>query len=947
MAGSLGTIAGQVKLDIASAMAGFAALRVGATTTAGSMAAAGTKVSLFGKLALGAGVALVAAFAVAVNAAATFEKKMDYFGAVNNATAADMEKVRAKALELGRDGQFSANQIADAFVEMGKAGVSVKDITDGLAEAVINLASAADIKLTEATNILTSQLQTYHLGVDQAVHVTNELAGAANASIVDVSDLGTSFKYVGGVAYALGISFDSTTDALSILGKAGIRGSTAGTSLRQIMVSLAGGTDKAKDELKALGIITKDGANLFFDAHGKAKSLAEVFQILQDHTKGLTQQQQLMAFRTIFNNRALAAAEILTKSGAKGFAEMNDQISKTTAADVAAKRLDNLSGDIQKLKGSIDTMMIKAGTPFQAFLRTIVQSITGVINTFVRLPDSVQGSILGFIGITGAILVFVGTIALVGGTMLKMVKTFKEMYTAMKALWAITKILTIATWEQTIAALSNPYVLIAMAVIALVVGLIVLYNKSEKFQQIMDAIGRGIKTGFLATVEWFKTLPKFFSDLWKDIAGWFTTGVGWVKKNWDILLVIITGPLGLIILVIRRFGSQILDFFTAIPGQVTGFISRSFDAFLAFMQKLPYYLGFAIGFIIGSLVKFAIDSYNLLAKWGVDAYNATIAFFAALPGEVVKFFTDLYNNFVAWATNFLVSSTKWSIDTYNGIIHWFQLLPGRVTQFFINLWHSTVQVWNSFKAGAAQFAVDSYNGIIHFFALLPGRVSGFFSDMYHKAVTQFSNVVASSIKVGIDVYNAITGWFGKLPGAVWGIIGNVISAFESMVSSAFDVAKDFGQGLWDGFKHGIGMKSPSYIEKAMWQITKVTDTETKRLATQVRTMRSLAGDMTDKNPAKAAQAANTSRIVALTAGMKSQAQALKMAASTLFPMDTSTSLLAPTAPASGTASTPLTTGLGASPSERPITVTVYNPVAETAADSTARKLRTLAGMGAF
>lgn len=946
MPGSLGTIAGQVKLDIASAMAGFAALRVSAASTAGSMAAAGSKVSLFGKLALGAGIAMVAAFAVAVNAAATFEKKMDYFGAVNNATAKEMEKVRAKALELGRDGQFSANQIADAFVEMGKAGVSVKDITDGLAEAVINLASAADIKLTEATNILTSQLQTYHLGVDQAVHITNELAGAANASIVDVSDLGVSFKYVGGVAYALGISFDSTTDALSLLGKAGIRGSTAGTSLRQIMVSLAGGTDKAKAQLEDLGIITKNGSNLFFDAHGKAKSLAEVFQILQDHTKGLTQQQQLMAFRTIFNNRALAAAEILTKSGAKGFAEMNAQISKTTAADVAAKRLDNLSGDIQKLKGSIDTMMIKAGTPFQKFLRTIVQAITGVINTFIRMPEGVQTSIMAFIGITGAILTFLGTVAIVGGTMMKMVKTFKEMYAAMKALWAVTKILTIATWEQTIAALSNPYILIAMAVIALVVAMVVLYNKSDKFRALMDAIGRGIKVGFLATVAWFKTLPKFFEDLWKTIAGWFSTGVDWVKKNWDLLLVVITGPIGLVVLVIRRFGSQILDFFTAIPGQVTGFISKAFDGFVSFMQRLPYYIGFAIGFIIGSLVKFAIDSYNVLAKWGVDAYNATVAFFAALPGAISKFFSDMYHDFITWSTNFLVSATKWSIDTYHGIINWFQQLPGRVTQFFIDLWHRSVSVWNTFKAGTIRFAVDSYNGTVHWFALLPGRISGFFSDAYHGAVGQLNNLVGAATSLGYRAYKAISDWVGKIPGAVWDAVSNAISAFNSMISSAYNSAKDFASGLWDGFKKGLGINSPSLIEKQMWQITKVTDTETKKLAGHVRVMQALANGISKDNPAKAAQVTNTGRIMALTAGMKAQADALKNAAGTLFPMGSAASILSPTAPSSSTSSTS-STGLTASPSERPISVTVYNPIAETASDSTARKLRTLADMGAF
>src|SRR3954467_6596824 len=117
MAGSLGTISGQVRLDVAQAIAAFAAVRSSSAATSGAMTAAGSRMQAFGKVSMVAGLGLVGAFGVAVKAAAAFEKKMDYFGAVNNATAKEMEAVRQKALELGRTSQYSAGQIADAFVE--------------------------------------------------------------------------------------------------------------------------------------------------------------------------------------------------------------------------------------------------------------------------------------------------------------------------------------------------------------------------------------------------------------------------------------------------------------------------------------------------------------------------------------------------------------------------------------------------------------------------------------------------------------------------------------------------------------------------------------------------------------------------------------------------------------------------------------------------------------
>ena len=946
MAGSLGTISGQVRLDVASALAGFAALRTASAASSGAMAAAGTRMAAFGKVSLAAGVGLVAAFGVAINKAAEFEKRMDYFGAVNNATAKEMEAVRQKALELGQTSQYSAAQIADAFVEMGKAGVSVTDITGGLADAIVNMASAADIDLAQATNIVTSQLQAYSLSAQDAAHVTDVMAGAANASIIDVSDLGVSLKYVGGVAHALGITFDSTIDALSLLGKAGIKGSTAGTSLRQIMVSLAGGTEKAKDELKELGIITKDGTNLFFDAHGKAKSLAEIFQILQDHTAGLSQKEQLMAFRTIFNNRALAAAEILTKAGAKGFAEMNGEISKTTAADVAAKRMDNLSGDVKKLHASIDTLMIKAGTPFQNFLRGIVQGLTKMIQLFGRLPSGIQTGILAFIGIAGVMLIFMGAFALVGGTIFKFLSVFRMTIGAFRLMAVTLRVLTAATWAQTTAALANPYVLIAMAVIALIVGLVLLYKRSEKFREIMDAIGRGIKTGFLATVEWFKGLPKWFSNLWQQISQAFKVGVNWVKKNWDLLLTVFLFPVGIIVTLIRRFGDDVINFFQAIPSAIVGFVSDATSAVVSFAKNLPYYIGYAIGFVLGTLVKFAIGAYNLLSNWAVTSYNAVVNFFQQLPGRLATFFTTLYNDFITFTVNFYNATVTWVTNAYNATITWFQKLPGRVANFFIDLKNRSVTTWNAFIAAAKIWVVSSYNAVVTWFQKLPGRVYGFMVDVKNRAVSALSSLAGAAKTWGSNVYNGLVNWVSKIPGAVWGAVNNAIGAFKSMVSSAFSAAKSFAKGLWDGFKDGLGINSPSLIEKQMVQITAVTRAETSKLVGQVRMMQGLASNINSINPAQSASKLNTTTLANMVDSMSQQAALLDSAGRAMFSSSTAAGLTV-ASPAIAHASSTSRTAQGSSLVTKNINVTVNNPIAERASDTTARKLRQLSDMGAL
>jgi len=937
--GSLGTIRGQIRLDVANAIAGYAAVRAANARTMNSMNDARNRMRGFGLAAVGMGAAFLAGFGMAVNAAADFEKKLDYFGAVNNATAGEMEKVRQKALELGRTSQYSAGQIADAFVEMGKAGVSAKDITDGMAQAMVNLASAADIDLAQATNIVTSQIQAYGLAAKDAAHVTDVMAGAANASIVDVQDLGVSLKYVGGVAHSLGISFDDTVDALSLLGKAGIKGSTAGTSLRQIMVSLAGGTDKAKGVMEELGIITADGANKFFDASGKAKSLSEVSQILQDHTAGLTQKQRLMAFRTIFNNRALAAASILTKEGAKGFAEMNSEIGKTTAAEVAAKRMDNLSGDIKKLKGNIDTLLIEAGGPFQNFLRGIVQGLTKMIQFFARLPAGVQTAIMTFLLVAGIVLVVAGTISIFGAAIMGAIGSIKSLVGAFKAFWAIAKAVTIATRAMTVAALANPYVLLAIAVVALVVGLVLLYKKSEAFRNFINAIGRGMKAGFLATVEWFKTLPGFFANLWKDIQGWFKTGVDWVKQNWDLLLIIITGPIGLIVTIIRRFGDDIVNFMKKIPGMVTGFISDAWSGFLSFLANLPYYIGFIIGFILGSIVKFGAMIGIAAFQAGQAAWNGIVWFFTKMPQDIWNALVAAWNGLVVWGAQMVATALATGTSIFHSVVDWFAKLPGRIWDLMVMVKNNCVIAWNSIIAGAIAFGIAAYNGVIKFFRDLPGNIYSLLMTLKNKVASAGNQITSAAKNFGRNAYNGVKDYVQKLPATCANALSNAIGAFKKVIGQAFSAAKSFGKGLWDGFKSGLGIHSPSYIEHAMWAITDVTATETARLKKQVRGMQGLARTLQTVHDTAAKSGSGVPEWADRAAAL------LKGRNIALSPNDAQLGLNAVhSIEASGDASRG---DLEAPQDARPIIVNNYNPVAERGSDSAARKLRTLASMGAF
>lgn len=494
MPGTLGDIKGQITLDVKQALNAYTQTRLAHLNTVTALKTGGGAIAASGAAIAGVGVGIVGAFVASISKAAEFEKRLSAFGAVSDSTTKQMDAVRAKALELGKDTVYSANEIADSFVELGKQGRSASDIVNGLGKATANLASAGALPLATAGEILSNAMTTFGLSAQESVHAADQLAGAANASSVDVTDLGVSFKYVGGIAGALGLSFEDTTAALAELGNYGIKGSTAGTSLRQVLIALSGPTKKSAAGLKDLGIITADGANKFYDAQGKLKPMSAIIDTLGKAlaNKNLNPKERQDLLGQIFPVRSLPTIIDLLKGGTAGIDAMTAAIGRTTAAEVAGKRLDNLSGDIEILRGNVETLAIITGERFQSFARFIVQGATKIVAAFTNLPGAVQTAFVAFAGVGGLVLIAVGALGLMAGAILNIVALAIQLGPVMVAMGTALRSAAGGMYAFNAALASNPIVRIIAIIGALVAIFLVLYNTNEKFhaavQPLFDAL---------------------------------------------------------------------------------------------------------------------------------------------------------------------------------------------------------------------------------------------------------------------------------------------------------------------------------------------------------------------------------------------------------------------------------------------------------------------------
>lgn len=378
--------------------------RLTGTISSGFGIAAGTKLLEAGLGALGGGIKAT------IGEATDFQKQLSGIKAVSGASAEEMDALSKLSLRLGADTSFSAKESAKGIEELVKGGVSIADIMGGAAKASLDLAAAGEIDVADAATIASNAMAQFGIKGSEMGRVSDLIAGAANASSLSVGDFKYSLQAAGAVASTVGFSFDDLAQGIAIMGKAGITGSDAGTSLKTMMMSLEPSTKRARNLMAELGIITADGSNKFFDASGKVKSMAEVSQVLQDALAGQTEQQKLANLETLFGSDAIRAAAVLSKEGATGFETMAEAMTKVTAASVAEERLNNLSGSLEKFKGSMSTASVLIGRALLGPLQKLVDWGTEILNKAMPNIEAFAEQLPGAIDATvSAVSQFVAT----------------------------------------------------------------------------------------------------------------------------------------------------------------------------------------------------------------------------------------------------------------------------------------------------------------------------------------------------------------------------------------------------------------------------------------------------------------------------------------------------------------------------------------------------------
>lgn len=362
---------------------------------------------LGGSMTMGLTVPIVAAGGAATSMAAGFDDAMSQVQGALGGASTDMDGLRDLALQLGADTVFSATESAQAMVELAKGGLTEAQIKGGALAASMDLAAAGQLNLADAAATTVQMMGSFGLGAGDAARIANALAGAANASSADVSDLTQAMSQCSAQASLAGWSLEDTAAALALFADHGVKGSDAGTSLKTMLQRLAAPTDQAAEAIAAYGLNIRD-------SNGKMKDISGIADELTGKLGGLSDAERDAALQTIFGSDASRAAAILMQSGSEGLAKYIAATNDATAAETMANaQKGELSWALENMGGAVESAAIAFGTALAPAITAVAGVIGNVAEAFASLPAGVQTGIavvLALVAALGPLLMVIGSV---------------------------------------------------------------------------------------------------------------------------------------------------------------------------------------------------------------------------------------------------------------------------------------------------------------------------------------------------------------------------------------------------------------------------------------------------------------------------------------------------------------------------------------------------------
>ena len=544
--------------------------------------------------------------------------------------------------------------------------------------------------------------QTAHQNAISKMGGASPLAGAASAAqgasaaVSGVTGKLANFAMVAAGGFGIGAIIDNVVNAGEALYQLSnkLHMTTAETSQFKKIMTLSG--VDVEVAAKSFAKMDKTLAGGGKSAEALQGYLSQFGVSLTDaNGKLLPMNQQLDAMAKGYQN-AVAQGRgqefMLETLGAKGleltkvfenYADAQAAASQIKGVGIDPKSLHEIWLQMNILKAEATQVALGLAQAFIPIAQQILPALIPVLQTVVTFMKDNKEAIAAVV--TNGL-----KLALLYGTATKLAAGITTITTAFKGVETAT-----SAFKAASALIGGPWVIAIMAIIAVI---------------------------YLLVTNW-DTICATLTSVWDSVCSALSSA-------WSA---IISG----IMTVINGLLSIGLSVFNALKAAVIAYVNL--------WLNLPTYIGMAVGFIIGIIlrlpeimVQVGTAVISAVVSFATECYTFAVTTFGAMVDGIYNFLINLPTYMITLGAEFVAAVISFASEAYATATSWISNLVNDVINFLVNLPSACAEAGAAFVAAAEQWASDAYNAVLNWVSQIPSAVSNAIAGAWASIKAQFS-----------------------------------------------------------------------------------------------------------------------------------------------------------------------------------------------------------------
>lgn len=260
------------------------------------------------------------------------------------------------------------------------------------------------------------------------------------------------------------------------------------------------------------------------------------------------------------------------------------------------------------------------------------------------------------------------------------------------------------------------------------------------FKGVETAMGAFKAAGALIGGPWVIAIMAIIAVIYLLVTNWDTI-CATLTSVWDSVCSALSSAWSAIIsgimTVINGFLSLGLSVFNALKAAIIAYVNL--------WLNLPTYIGMAVGFIIGIIlrlpeiaVQVGTAVISAVVSFATECYNFAVTTFSAMVDDIYNFLINLPMYMITLGAEFVAAVISFASEAYATATSWISSLVNDVINFIMNLPSACADAGAGFVAAAGQWASDAYNAVMDWIKQIPSAVSNAIAGAWDSIKAQFS-----------------------------------------------------------------------------------------------------------------------------------------------------------------------------------------------------------------